>query len=178
MFRKNELIDIIRYKKLEEKIRVVIVLSFNLSANPNITWNIVRENPDIPWDWDGLSKNPNITWEIVRDNPDKHWDWNYISRNPIITWEIVRDNPDRPWDYAYLSENPNITWEIVRDNPDKPWSWIGLSLNIQLYNLSVNKKSKTADILFRKIYLLNIFEKISYFSRNIDKIISKKLNYK
>ena len=33
--------------------------------NPNITWNIVRNNLNRDWDWIELSKNPNITREIV-----------------------------------------------------------------------------------------------------------------
>ena len=27
--------------------------------------------------------NPNITIEIIRDNPDKPWNWNFISMNPF-----------------------------------------------------------------------------------------------
>ena len=44
--------------------------------------------PDKPWNWNGLSANPNITWEIVQENPDKPWDWSWLSENPNITWEI------------------------------------------------------------------------------------------
>ena len=77
-----------------------------------------------------LSINPNITWEIVRDNPDKKWNFSVLSSNPNITWEIVRDNPDKPWSYYMLSMNPNITWDIIKDNPDKPWSYYYIS---QLY---------------------------------------------
>ena len=25
--------------------------------------------------------NPNITWEIIKNNPDKNWDWSNLSRN-------------------------------------------------------------------------------------------------
>jgi len=28
-----------------------------LSVNPNITWSIVRDNPDYQWDYAGLSNN-------------------------------------------------------------------------------------------------------------------------
>ena len=30
---------------------------------------------DITWNWNGISKNPNITWEIIQNNPDKDWNW-------------------------------------------------------------------------------------------------------
>ena len=48
---------------------------------------------DKPWDYEYLSENPNITWEIVQQNPDKPWDWSDISRNPNITSDIVINNP-------------------------------------------------------------------------------------
>ena len=41
-----------------------------ISRNTNITWDIIKANPDIPWDWEGISWNPNITMDIIRDNPD------------------------------------------------------------------------------------------------------------
>ena len=78
----------------------------------------IINNADKPWDYGMLSKNPNITWEIVRDNPDKSWYG--LSENRNITWEIVRNNLGKAWNWGYLSRNPNITWEIVRDNQDKP----------------------------------------------------------
>ena len=34
-------------------------------------FDFVKNNPDKPWNWYALSGNPNITWDIVRDNPDK-----------------------------------------------------------------------------------------------------------
>ncbi len=49
--------------------------------NPNITFDIIQDNPDKPWDWLGISRNPNITWKIIQDNPDKNWSWYNISRN-------------------------------------------------------------------------------------------------
>jgi hypothetical protein len=121
--------------------------------------------------------NPNITWEIVRDNPDKHWHWAYLSLNPNITWEIVKNNQNKPWNWWYLSENPNITWEIIRDNPDKEWNIFYFSNNISLYCPTVNRISKTRDIKYSRNQFKIIWENISAFSRNIDKLILKRLNY-
>ena len=61
-----------------------------------------------------LSKNPNITREIIKNNPDKPWDYYWLSQNPNITWDIVQNNPNKSWDYSLFSKNPNITWEIVQ----------------------------------------------------------------
>ena len=60
-------------------------------------------------------RNPNITWEIIQNNPDKDWWWYNISRNPNITWDIIVANPDKNWNWGGISSrNPNITWEIYK----------------------------------------------------------------
>ena len=38
----------------------------------------MQQNPDEPWDWDGLSMNPNITFEIVTQNLDKPWNMKWL----------------------------------------------------------------------------------------------------
>ena len=58
-----------------------------LSTNPNITWDIVKTNPDKPWDYSGLSVNPNITWDIVLANPDKPWNYRWLSSNKMSRYE-------------------------------------------------------------------------------------------
>ena len=44
--------------------------------------------------------NPNITWDIVKDNPDKLWDYEFLSRNPNITWKIIYSKKDKGCDYG------------------------------------------------------------------------------
>ena len=51
---------------------------------------IVQANPNIDWDYYELSKNPNITWEIVQANPNIDWDYYELSKNPNITWEMTQ----------------------------------------------------------------------------------------
>jgi hypothetical protein len=53
-------------------------------------------------------KNANITWDIVRDNPDKSWSWYCISPKQSITWDIIKENPNRLWNWSILSENTDI----------------------------------------------------------------------
>jgi hypothetical protein len=108
-----------------------------------------------------LSDNPNITWEIIQQNPDKDWNYEWLSSNPNITWEIIQENSDtlrfrgrNDWSYDWLSANPNITWEIIQENQDKPWNYDSLSKNTfngRKYNW--NKK-------LHKFYSLKIKEEI------------------
>ena len=126
----------------------------NISANPNITWEIILSNKDINWDWKGVSMNPSITWTIIETNYNKPWDWKYVSMNPSITEYIIEDNdyvswdwdsfsynPSiswkfinstidySSWDWSGISSNPNITWEIIQANYDKLWNWENISAN-------------------------------------------------
>ena len=91
--------------------------------------NVVEANDGESRDWARLSENPNVTWEIVKDNLDKPWNWDYLSMNPNITWDVVQANPDKPWSWCCLSANPNISWDIVESNPDKPWNRWNLHAN-------------------------------------------------
>jgi hypothetical protein len=99
-----------------------------LSENPNITWDIVAENLDKPWNWVSLSRHPNITWEIVQQHPQCPWHWYGLTINPNITWDIIAANRDDPWLWNYISMDPRLTsWNTVREHSDFPWNWHTLS---------------------------------------------------
>lgn len=50
------------------------------------TWDIVQyaEQTEQDWDWSYayLSANRNITWDIVQAHSDKDWDYGVMSSNP------------------------------------------------------------------------------------------------
>lgn len=100
-----------------------------LSVNPNITWDVIKANPDKPWSYLHLSSNPNITWDIVKENYEEPWDFCELSANPNITWKIVRENSHEEWDYAMLSMNPSISWKTIQKNPHKFTCHISISSN-------------------------------------------------
>jgi hypothetical protein len=46
-------------------------------------WEFIQANTQTnpveeAWDYYNLSSNPNITWEIVRANPDREWNYEYL----------------------------------------------------------------------------------------------------
>ena len=57
------------------------------------------------WEW-CISSNPNITCDIIKDNPLHNWDWQRISSNPNITMDIIRNNPDKPWEWCISLKIP------------------------------------------------------------------------
>lgn len=101
----------------------------------NITWEFIDINDrkfiDINdrWDRKQISRNPNITPEIIDNNPEFNWDWFYISMNPNITLEFIDNNIDKDWNWSLISQNPSITMDIIENNPDKPWVWLSLFRN-------------------------------------------------
>jgi hypothetical protein len=94
-----------------------------ISRQPYITCEIIISNPKINWDFYCLSVNPNINWEFIMVNIDKDWDWKALSRHPLITCEIINSNPQMNWCWLNISRNPNLTLEFIKANKDKNWSW-------------------------------------------------------
>jgi hypothetical protein len=107
--------------------------------NPNVTWDVVVDNPELPWHFNQLSSHPNITWDIITEHPDPYkrvtekeitanyrrsyeWYTPWVSLNPNITWEIVESFPDYNWSFSDLSCNPNINYSIVKLNSQEKWS--------------------------------------------------------
>jgi hypothetical protein len=62
----------------------------NLSQNPNITIDDIKQNPDKPWDWRNISRNPNITMQFIEENEDKQWYWSAISWNKFEQHPIIK----------------------------------------------------------------------------------------
>jgi hypothetical protein len=53
------------------------------------------------------TNNPNLSFEIIKNNLDIEWDWREISESNIITLEIINENPDLPWEWSSITVNPN-----------------------------------------------------------------------
>jgi len=108
-----------------------------------------------------LSKNPNITWDIVKENITKPWNYASLSTNPSITWEIIQANPDISWSYYWFCENPNISWDIVKANPTKDWDYIGLSCNpMEQYvfpTCIMKRKAKERTSKFKEELVMKMF---------------------
>ena len=45
--------------------------------------DIIKTNPDKPWYWYEVSKNPNVTFEIINEHLKRCWNWISISSNPM-----------------------------------------------------------------------------------------------
>ena len=66
--------------------------------------------------WRLLSKSKDLTFEIIENNPDIPWVWFFISENPNITWEIIENNPDIPWNWRSLNSIYDKYSYKIKDN--------------------------------------------------------------
>jgi hypothetical protein len=93
---------------------------FSITIHKNITWEIIQDNLEYPWDFDNIIQNPNITLDIIINNHKKYkWD---VAKNLNITWQFLQDNQNIIYDMSSLSMQ-NIPWEIIINNLNVPWNF-------------------------------------------------------
>lgn len=118
----------------------------HLTANPNVTPQLVALTRSSPWDNHLLAVHPNFTYDdllIVKNKID----WKYISENPNITISMVLS---LGLDKEHFSTNPALTMEIVERYPDFPWVWLHMHKlycdNIKLVLKYIDKRLSWAAI--------------------------------
>src|SRR5271168_3961174 len=131
-------------------------------SNPNITFDIIKKNPEIEWDeYLPTSHNPNITLKIIKEYPDIKWDsFVLATHNPNIKLKDIIENKDIFKDQKEcislfvnfntnatmkeileyrisnidesIGENSNINFENIKNNPSINWDMKEISLNPNL----------------------------------------------
>jgi hypothetical protein len=97
--------DIDEYKQTDGYRSVIYTeniskLGSYLSYNPYLTDDMILNNQDIEWLYDGLSSNENINWSFIKEKLDKKTKYNKWNINKLIS------NPNV--DLNYLIKNKNI----------------------------------------------------------------------
>jgi hypothetical protein len=162
-----------------------------LSSNPNIPFEVIKELPFL-WNYTLLSENTVITPQIIRDNPDIPWNYNYLMRNPNFKYDDLKEFVDNKIDFItnfcynpnirqiikslneyinldwesdqqkrgvwnIIPRNPGISIQDIIDNPQLPW-------NLGFINDNPNLTYKT------------IVDNIDYF--DVDDLLSNELDGK
>jgi len=52
---------------------------YNLSKV--MQWHDIKKNLELPWNWYGVSENPNLSFEILKNNKDMQWNYQSLSFN-------------------------------------------------------------------------------------------------
>lgn len=126
----------------------------DLASNKGITWTDFNDYIEY-FNLEDFSSNPNVTLDIVLDNPDIEWDYDKISMNSNITWEMIQSNIHIfDEDCESINLNPNITFDIIENNPHVSWIW-DWSL-IVLNEMTYERETFFAKKL-QKYYIKNIY---------------------
>lgn len=78
--------------------------------------------------WD-VSANKNITIDLVLKYPNLKWKWNVLSANSAITLQDIENNPKLPWDWDNVCSNNNLTAQYVMKHPDVMCNWYSICMN-------------------------------------------------
>lgn len=105
-----------------------------ITSNPNVTLDFLRKHDfDVVRNWPrtfNFSKcNPNVTPELVKNNPYVFWHWCALTAR--ANFSPIK-NPEFPWDWAYYHENPNFTFDAVADDKLSLLNWDVISMHKQL----------------------------------------------
>lgn len=101
---------------------------YNISGNPWLTSDFVKDNLQKDWNYYALSMNPALNLELASLLKDK-LNWFLVSQSIWVTLELVLKHPELPWNWYGISLNQNISWQDVAKNMNRPWDWKELSRN-------------------------------------------------
>jgi len=138
-----------------------------LVCNPCIRWKDVK-NSDLFAYASYFSENPNITLDIIKEHPEIKWNWGRISRTILLTEEMLLE--EWPWNFYWLSSNPSLTWKMVNQQRSKNWDLEYLFSNFEINEESLsffvnNNTYLSIDwcrISFHKKIPLSILEKYKH----------------
>jgi hypothetical protein len=79
----------------------------------NLTLDHVTKHSCIAWNWDMLSGI--LPFDVIRENPDLQWNFTSMSGNSTLELAYVLNNPNKDWSYPSICMyNKNVEM-IVRD---------------------------------------------------------------
>ena len=113
-------------KKYQPKFSCSGFNTWHISRNSTTTYDTIKQNPDVSWNFRAFSRNRNLSFDIVLNNLHHDWNWDALTYHPNITFDMIRDNPDKPWNLGYISKNPNLTIDIIKENPSVYWDYVTL----------------------------------------------------
>jgi hypothetical protein len=130
---------------------------FFCALNPNVNMGLIIDNPQFPWEWDGLCKHPNIRPEWVIDFAPKEVSFHAFSENPNTTLALVLKYPDQVWNWPYLCSNMNLSMDDIRTHLELPWDFNYLSRNYHFHWLEIEETKNEFSWNWKNISLNKFF---------------------
>ena len=116
------------YKHLKRRNEVELTIDIDISEVVSDEWfyfiqKRIHETKRVgEWNWTELSMNPNLTWNIIKENRDLPWNWRCIIQREFITWDIIQKNPYMPWeDMRDFSYNPTTKMVELKAKIEDGW---------------------------------------------------------
>jgi hypothetical protein len=128
-----------------------ITLEWQIISDSNYKFNItiedIKNNINLPWDWDVVAMRNDITVEFVRGHLDLfQYSWRNLTINSSISINDILENETLPWDWNVIYERKNydgihdVNIEYISKNLQKGWNWDELSIttNVSMIDLYPN----------------------------------------
>lgn len=90
-----------------------------ISNHPDLTLEVLKEYPDLPWAFHAFHTHPNFTFEWVNEFKMRYWEWNQLSM--IAKIDDVVKYPDLFWNWSIVTER--MHYEDIMKHPDLPWDF-------------------------------------------------------
>jgi len=107
---------------------------YRMSSNPNVTWQLIEEYSDKPWNYEKLLQFLPITKQVL-DRPE-FIQYSYsISANPTLTLELIDLYYTYKWNWTMISINQPL--KTIFANPGRPWIWFNVMMRsdvLQMFN--------------------------------------------
>ena len=92
--------------------------NYKIISSNNLTSEFIEKHIE-KLDAEKLSSNPCIHIAVVKNHPELNWNFSELSKNRGITMQDIEDNSDLNWDYEEIILNPNLTADFINKNVSK-----------------------------------------------------------
>jgi len=129
-----------------------------------------------------LSCNNNISWDYIKNNPELPWDYQYMASSEKINMQIILDNQELFCNYSkYFSINPSLSAEKIIENGEYQWDWSiiskNLSIDINKFNYDKLMKMDFSRFGYNKFLRLDFIERQENNKFNFNEIIANSFEY-
>lgn len=125
----------------------------SISANPQISWPVIYNNPRFPWDFNYASLNPNITPAILTRYSKKPWNYTMYSMNKSCTLDFVLKNLDKDWNFYFLSSSLKISWDEAIQYLESPFKDDISSHSVSSFSTTETEPDKSISPKKKKLIL-------------------------
>ena len=80
-------------------------------ASHEASLDTIIKHPNKPWNYSELSLNPRVTIEYIRQNKDQCWVWDTLT-NKFNVEELI-SNRDLPWVWKNLFYRQGVNWDLI-----------------------------------------------------------------